>query len=90
MFIFINNPLSFTEIFSLTGYKFVYMIIYAIIRSFIESETIKMIIFVNFALLSAFFTKKCLDKKLSNENFKNTIIYISLAVDFCAMLLILL
>ena len=90
MFIFLNNPLSFTEIFSLTGYKFVYMIIYAILRSFIESKTIKMIIFVFFALLSALFTKQCLDKKLSNENFKNTIIYISLAVDFCIMFLILL
>ena len=90
MFIFLNNPLSFTEIFSLTGYKFVYMIIYAIIRSFIETKLIKTFIFIMFSLLSALFTRKCLDKKISNENFKNTIIYISLAVDFCIMFLILL
>ena len=90
MFIFLNNPLGFTEIFSLTGYKFVYMIIYAIFRSFIETKSIKMIIFVLFSLLSALFTRKCLDKKISNENFKNTIIYISLVVDFCTMFLILL
>ena len=90
MFIFINNPLSFTEIFSLTGYKFVYMIIYVIFRSFIETKSIKMIVFAFFALLSTLYNKKCLDKKLSNENFKNTIIYISLVVDFCFMFLILL
>ena len=90
MFIFINNPLSFTEIFSLTGYKFVYMIIYAIFRSFIETKSIKIIVFIFLTLLSVLYTKKCLDKKLSNENFKNTIIYVSLAVDFCIMFLILL
>lgn len=90
MFIFLNNPLSFTEIFSLVGYKFIYMIIYLIIRSFIQAKTVKYIIFLIFALLSALFSKKCLDKKISNENFKRTIVYSTLATDFCIMFLILL
>ena len=90
MFIFLNNPLSFTEIFSLVGYKFIYMIIYVIFRSLIESKTPKYIIFVIFSLLSALFSRKCLDKKLSNETFKKTIILCSLAADFCIMFLILL
>lgn len=90
MFIFLNNPLSFTEIFSLTGYKFVYMIIYSIFRTFIEAKTVKYVVFLIFALLSALFTRKCLNKKLSNEGFKSTIIYASLAADFCVMFLILL
>ena len=90
MFIFLSNPLSFTEIFSLVGYKFIYMIIYLIFRSFIEAKTIKYIIFLLFAMLSALFSKKCLDKKLGNENFKRTIIYSSLATDFCIMFFILL
>lgn len=90
MFIFLNNPLSFTEIFSLTGYKFVYMIIYAIFSSFIETKSIKIVFFILFALLSGLFSWKCLEKKISNENFKKTIIYSSLAIDFCIMFLILL
>ena len=90
MFIFLSNPLSFTEIFSLVGYKFIYMIIYAIFRSFIEAKTVKYIVFLIFALLSALFSRKCLDKKLANENFKKTIVYSSLAADFCIMFLILL
>ena len=90
MFIFLNNPLSFTEIFSLVGYKFIYMIIYLIIRSFIQAKTVKYIIFLIFALLSALFSKKFLDKKISNENFKRTIVYSTLATDFCIMFLILL
>ena len=90
MFIFLSHPLSFTEIFSLVGYKFIYMIIYAIFRSFIEAKTVKYIVFLIFALLSALFSRKCLEKKLTNENFKKTIIYSSLAADFCIMFLILL
>ena len=90
MFIFLNNPLSFTEIFSLVGYKFIYMIIYVIFRSFIEAKTVKYIVFLIFALLSALFSRKCLEKKLTNENFKKTIVYSSLAADFCIMFLILL
>ena len=90
MFIFLNNPLSFTEIFSLVGYKFIYMIIYTIFRSLIEAKTIKYIVFAIFGLLSALFNRKCLDKKLSNEKFKKTIILSSLAADFCIMFLILL
>ena len=90
MFIFLNNPLSFTEIFSLVGYKFIYMIIYAIFRSFIEAKAIKYFVFLIIVLLSSLFIRKCLDKKLTNENFKKTIVYSSLAVDFCIMFLILL
>ena len=90
MFIFLNHPISFTEVFSLSGYKFTYMIIYAIIGSFIETKSIKIGFFIFFSLLSALFTKKCLEKKLSNENFKKTIIYSTLAIDFCIMFLILL
>ena len=90
MFIFLNSPLSFTVIFSLVGYKFVYMIIYAILRNFFEQNTIIYIIFFLFGVLSALFSKKCLDKKLTDENFKKTIIYSTLAVDFCIMFLILL
>lgn len=90
MFIFLSNPISFTGIFSLTGYKFIYMIIYAVFRIFIKTKTIKYVVFIIFAILSALFTKKCLDKKLSNENFKKTIIISSLAIDFCTMFLILL
>ena len=90
MFIFLNNPLSFTEIFSLTGYKFIYMIIYAIFRTLIETKKIKYVVFLLFALLSVLFTRKCLNKKLSNENFKNAIIYSCLAADLCIMFLILL
>lgn len=90
MFIFLNNPLSFTEILSLTGYKFIYMIIYAILRIFIDTKYIKIGIFLFFYLLSSLFNKKCLDKKLFNENYKNIIIYSTLAADFCIMFLILL
>jgi hypothetical protein len=90
MFIFLNNPLSFTDIFSLTGYKFTYMIIYAIFRIVMEAKTIKYIVFLIFALMSSLFTWKCLNKRLSNENFKKTIIYASLAVDFCIIFFILL
>ena len=90
MFIFLNNPLSFTEIFSLVGYKFIYMIIYAIFRSFIEAKAIKYFVFLIIVLLSSLFIRKCLDKKLTNENFKKTIVYSSLAVDLCIMFLILL
>jgi hypothetical protein len=90
MFIFLNNPLSFTEIFALTGYKFIYMIIYVLFGSLIETKKIKYVVFLIFALLSALFTRKCLNKKLSDENFKNTIIYASLAADLCIMFLILL
>ena len=90
MFIFLSDPISFTGIFSLTGYKFIYMIIYAVFRIFIKTKTIKYVVFIIFAFLSALFTKKCLDKKLSNENFKKTIIISSLAIDYCTMFLILL
>ena len=90
MFIFLNNPISFTGTFSLTGYKFIYMIIYAGFRIFIKKKTIKYVVFIFFAWLSALFTKKCLDKRLSNENFKKTIILSFLAIDFCTMFLILL
>ena len=90
MFIFLNNPLSFTAIFSLVGYKFIYMIIYAILRSIFEGKNLIYIIFFIFAILSALFSKKCLDKKLANENFKKTIIISTLATDFCIMFLILL
>jgi hypothetical protein len=90
MFIFLSNPLSFTEIFSLVGYKFIYMILYAIFRIFIEAKIVKYIVFLIFALLSGLFSRKCLEKKLANENFKKTIVYSSLAADFCIMFLILL
>ena len=90
MFIFLNKPLSFMEIFSLVGYKFVYMIIYVIIKNFVVSSSLKYIILALFAALSALFSKKCLDKKLSNESFKKTIILSSLIIDFLIMCLILL
>jgi hypothetical protein len=90
MFIFLSHPLSFTEIFSLTGYKFIYMIIFAIFRVCTETMYLKYIVFLLFSLLSVFFTRKCLDKKISNEGFKNTIIYATMAADVCTMFLILL
>ena len=90
MFIFLNNPLSFTAIFSLVGYKFIYMIIYAILRSIFEGKNLIYIIFFIFAILSALFSKKCLDKKLEKKKKKKTIIISTLATDFCIMFLILL
>ena len=90
MFIFLNNPLSFMDIFSLVGYKFVHMIIYKILSNFIEENIIKYIVFFLLAILLTFFTKKCLDKRLSDENFKRIITYLTLAADFCIMSLIIL
>ena len=90
MFIFLNNPLSFLDICSLVGYKFVHMILYKIIRNFIEEKKIKYIVFFILVALLLLFMKKCLDKRLSNENFKNIIIYLTLAADFCTMSLIIL
>lgn len=90
MFIFLNNPLSFTHICSLVGYKFVYMVVFVILNIFMATKTIKYIAFVIFSLLSALFMRKCLNKKLSNESFKKTIIYSSLASDIFAMFLMLL
>ena len=90
MFIFLNNPLSFTDICSIVGYKFVYMVIYSIFSIFMTTKTIRYIIFVLFSLLSGLFIRKCLNKKLSNESFKRTIIYSSLATDIFVMFLMLL
>jgi len=89
MFIFLSNPLSFMDIFSLVGYKFVHMIIYKIVSNFIETNTIKYVVFFILSALLLFFIKKCLDKRLSNENFKSIITYLTLAVDFCTMSLII-
>ena len=85
MFIFLSNPLSFMDIFSLVGYKFVHMIIYKIVSNFIETNTIKYVVFFILSALLLFFIKKCLDKRLSNENFKRIITYLTLAADFCTM-----
>lgn len=90
MFIFLKRSLSFFDISSLVGYKFIHMIIYKIISNFIETKAIKYVIFFLLAALVLFFIKKCLDKRLSNEGFKNIIIYLTLAADFCTMSLIIL
>ena len=90
MFIFLKQSLSFMDISSLVGYKFIHMIIYKIISNFIETKYIKYILFFVLAILLSFFSKKCLDKRLSNEGFKNIIIYLTLAADFCTMSLIIL
>ena len=90
MFIFLKRSLSFFDISSLVGYKFIHMIIYKIISNFIETKAIKYVIFFLLAALVLFFVKKCLDKRLSNEGFKNIIIYLTLAADFCTMSLIIL
>ena len=89
MFIFLSNPLSFMDIFSLVGYKFVHMIIYKIVSNFIETNTIKYVVFFILSALLLFFIKKCLDKRLSNENFKRIITYLTLTADFCTMSLII-
>ena len=89
MFIFLNKPLSFMDIFSLVGYKFVHMIIYKILSNFIETKMIKYIIFFILVSSLTLFTKKCLDKRLSDENFKRIITYLTLAADFCTMSLII-
>lgn len=90
MFIFLKNSLSFMDICSLVGYKFIHMIIFKILSNFIESKTINYIIFFILAAQISFFLKKCLDKRLSNEGFKNIIIYLTMALDFCTMFLIIL
>ena len=90
MFIFLKNSLSFMDICSLVGYKFIHMIIFKILSNFIESKSINYIIFFILAAQISFFLKKCLDKRLSNEGFKNIIIYLTMALDFCTMFLIIL
>ena len=90
MFIFLKNSLSFMDICSLVGYKFIHMIIFKILSNFIESKTINYIIFFILAAQISFFLKKCLDKRLSIEGFKNIIIYLTMALDFCTMSLIIL
>ena len=90
MFIFLKNSISFMDICSLVGYKFIHMIIFKILSNFIESKTINYIIFFILAAQISFFLKKCLDKRLSNEGFKNIIIYLTMALDFCTMSLIIL
>ena len=90
MFIFLTNPLSFMDISSLVGYKFIHMIIFKIISNFIETKSINYVIFFVLSALLLFFIKKCLDKRLLNENYKNIIIYLTLAADFCTMSLIIL
>jgi hypothetical protein len=90
MFIFLKNSLSFMDICSLVGYKFIHMIIFKILSNFIESKSINYIIFFILAAQISFFLKKCLDKRLSNEGFKNIIIYLTMALDFCTMSLIIL
>ena len=90
MFIFIKNSPSFMDISSLVGYKFIHMIIFKILSNFIETKTINYIIFIILAAQITFFIKKCLDKRLPNESFKNIIIYFTLALDFCTMSLIIL
>ena len=90
MFIFLTNPLSFMDISSLVGYKFIHMIIFKIISNFIETKSINYVIFFVLSALLLFFIKKCLDKRLLNENYQNIIIYLTLAADFCTMSLIIL
>ena len=90
MFIFLKNSISFMDICSLVGYKFIHMIIFKILSNFIESKTINYIIFFILDAQISFFLKKCLDKRLSNEGFKNIIIYLTMALDFCTMSLIIL
>lgn len=90
MFIFLNNPLGFTDICSLVGYKFVYMVIFVMLSVFMSTKTIRYIAFIILGLLSALFSRKSLNKKLSDETFKHTIILACLAIDFCTMFLILL
>jgi len=90
MFIFLKNSLSFMDICSLVGYKFIHMIIFKILSNFIESKSINYIIFFILAAQISFFLKKCMDKRLSNEGFKNIIIYLTMALDFCTMSLIIL
>ena len=90
MFIFSKNSLSFMDISSLVGYKFIHMIIFKILSNFIETKSINYIIFIILAVQITFFIKKCLDKRLPNESFKNIIIYFTLALDFCTMSLIIL
>jgi len=90
MFIFLNNPLSFMDIYSLVGYKFVHMIIFKIFSNFVETKTFNYIIFFILSAQLLFFIKKCLDKRLTNEGFKNIIIYLTMALDFCSMSLIIL
>ena len=90
MFIFLKNSLSFMDICSLVGYKFIHMIIFKILSNFIESKSINYFIFFILAAQISFFLKKCMDKRLSNEGFKNIIIYLTMALDFCTMSLIIL
>ena len=90
MFIFLKNSLSFMDICSLVGYKFIHMIIFKILSNFIESKSINYFIFFILAAQISFFLKKCMDKRLSNESFKNIIIYLTMALDFCTMSLIIL
>jgi hypothetical protein len=90
MFIFLNNPLSFMDIYALVGYKFVHMIIFKIFSNFVETKTFNYIIFFILSAQIIFFIRKCLNKRLTNEGFKNIIIYLTMALDFCAMSLIIL
>ena len=89
MFIFLTNPLSFMDISSLVGYKFIHMIIYKILSNFIEGKTIKYVIFFILSALLLLFMRKCLNKRLSTEKYKSLITYLTLAGDFCSMFLII-
>jgi hypothetical protein len=89
MFIFLTNPLSFMDISSLAGYKFVHMIIYKILSNFIEGKTIKYVVFFILSALLLLFMRKCLNKRLSKEKYNSLITYLTLAGDFCTMFLII-
>ena len=89
MFIFVNKPLTLTDLLALSGYKFLYMIIFGIFSNFNISKTIIYGIFILLAILSALFSRRVLNIKLGDEKYKNTIVYSCLAADFCAMFLMI-
>ena len=90
MFILLNKNLSFLDIFALVGYKFIVLIIYVLLSCFFNSKMIKYSILGVLSLLCVLFVKRCLDKKLAEENFKKTVILLALGLEILTMFLILL
>ena len=90
MFVFLNHNLSFLDVFALVGYKFILLIIYVLLNCIFSSKTVKYCILGVLSLLCVLFVKRCLDKKLTEENFKKTVILLALGLEVLTMFLILL
>lgn len=90
MFVFLKNSLSFLDIVSLVGYKFIPITLFIEIFILLREGTLRHIVFGIICVFSVLFVRRCLNKKLAEENFKKTTIYITIALEIFTLFIVIL